>query len=180
MRRCARETTAALIKDIAGRLPCQVGGGIGTVEKAMAALDAGARRVIVGSALYGGNDTQLVNLEFAQALASAAGQERLVFSVDTKQGRVAVKGWKRQVELTPDDAIRQLEPYCSAFLYTHIDNEGTMQGFPLEVAQRLRGITQRQLIVAGGIRAQAEIDSLDAIQVDAVAGMAVYSGVLAT
>ncbi len=169
-----------LIREIAGRLPCQVGGGIGTVEKAMAALDAGARRVIVGSALYGGNDTQLVNLDFARALASAAGQERLVFSVDTKQGRVAVKGWKRQVDLTPDDAIRQLEPYCSAFLYTHIDNEGTMQGFPLEVAERLRRITQRQLIVAGGIRAQAEIDSLDAIGVDAVAGMAVYSGILAT
>jgi phosphoribosylformimino-5-aminoimidazole carboxamide ribotide isomerase len=174
-----------LIKEIAGRLPCQVGGGIGTVEKAMAALDAGARRVIVGSALYSGAeqpdpDTGLVNLDFARALASAAGRERLVFSVDTKQGRVAVKGWKRQVELTPDDAIRQLEPHCSAFLYTHIDNEGTMQGFPLEVAERLRGITQRQLIVAGGIRAQAEIDSLDAIGVDAVAGMAVYSGVLAT
>jgi phosphoribosylformimino-5-aminoimidazole carboxamide ribotide isomerase len=53
-----------------------------------------------------------------------------------------------------------------------------MQGFPLEVAERLRQITQRQLIVAGGIREQAEIDALDGIGVDAVAGMAVYSGVL--
>ena len=176
---------APLIKSIAQRLPCQVGGGVATVEKAMAALDAGARKVIVGSALYGGEErsdpgTGLVNLDFARALASAAGQERMVFSVDTKEGRVAVKGWKHQVELTPDDAIRRLEPYCSAFLYTHIDKEGTMQGFPLEVAERLRQITQRQLIVAGGIRAQAEIDALDAIGVDAVAGMAVYSGVLAT
>jgi phosphoribosylformimino-5-aminoimidazole carboxamide ribotide isomerase len=55
-----------------------------------------------------------------------------------------------------------------------------MQGFPLEVAQRLRQITKQQLIVAGGIREQAEIDALDAIGVDAVAGMAVYSGILAT
>jgi phosphoribosylformimino-5-aminoimidazole carboxamide ribotide isomerase len=165
-----------LITRIARRLPCQVGGGIGSVEKAAAVLSAGARRVIVGSALFGG--TGLVNIGFAGALAEAVGVEQLVFSVDTKDGRLAVKGWKDQVELTADEALPQLEPYCGGFLYTHIDREGTMQGFPIEVAERLRGRTQRQLIVAGGIREQAEIDALDAIGVDAVAGMAVYSGVL--
>jgi phosphoribosylformimino-5-aminoimidazole carboxamide ribotide isomerase len=166
----------ALITRIALRLPCQVGGGIGTVERAAAVLSAGARRVIVGSALFGGKD--LVNTGFARSLAEAVGVEQLVFSVDTKQGRVAVKGWKDQVELTPEQAVPLLEPYCGAFLYTHIDREGTMQGFPIEVAQRLRQVTKRQLIVAGGIREQAEIDALDGIGVDAVAGMAVYSGVL--
>jgi phosphoribosylformimino-5-aminoimidazole carboxamide ribotide isomerase len=165
-----------LITRIAKRLPCQVGGGIGTVERATAVLSAGARRVIVGSALFGGAD--LVNTGFARTLAGAVGAEQLVFSVDTKQGKVAVKGWKDRVELTPDEALPQLEPFCGAFLYTHIDREGTMQGFPIEVAQRLRLITKRQLIVAGGIREQTEIDALDAIGVDAVAGMAVYSGVL--
>jgi phosphoribosylformimino-5-aminoimidazole carboxamide ribotide isomerase len=168
----------ALILDITRRLPTQVGGGIGSVEKAQAALGAGARRVIVGSALFGG--AHVVNLDFAQALAAAVGPERLVFSVDTKHGRVAVKGWKDQVDLTAEEAIRQLEPYCAAFLYTHIDKEGTMQGFPRDVAERLRQTTRRQLIVAGGIREQAEIDALDSIGVDAVAGMAVYSGILAT
>jgi phosphoribosylformimino-5-aminoimidazole carboxamide ribotide isomerase len=93
---------------------------------------------------------------------------------------VAVKGWKDQVALTPDEVLPQLEPYCGGFLYTHIDREGTMQGFPFEVAKRLRNKTERQLIVAGGIREQAEIDALDVIGVDAVAGMAVYSGVLST
>ena len=121
-----------------------------------------------------------MNLDFARALGEAAGAERLVFSVDTKQGLVAVKGWKDRVDLTPQDAIAALEPFCGAFLYTHIDKEGTMQGFPLEIARSLRGITHRQLIVAGGIREQSEIDALDAINVDAVAGMAVYSGMLAT
>jgi len=167
-----------LIGQIAKRLPCQVGGGIATAEKAAAVLGAGARRVIVGSALFGG--AELVNTGFARTLAAEVGVEQLVFSVDTKQGRVAVKGWKDRVELTADQAIPQLEPYCGAFLYTHIDGEGRMQGFPIEVAQRLRQITKRQLIVAGGIREQAEIDALDAIRVDAVAGMAVYSGILAT
>ncbi len=168
----------ALIFEIAQRLPTQAGGGIGTVEKAKEALGAGVRRVIIGSALFGG--ATLVNLDFAQTLAAAVGRERLVFSVDTKQGRVAVKGWKDQVDLTAEEAISLLEPYCAAFLYTHIDKEGTMQGFPFEVAERLRQKTKRQLIVAGGIREQAEIDALDAIGVDAVAGMAVYSGILKT
>ena len=169
---------AALIEQIAKRLPCQVGGGIATAERAAAVLGAGARRVIVGSALFGG--AQLVNTGFAHDLAAAVGVEQLVFSVDTKNGRVAVKGWKDQVPLTPEEAIPQLESYCTAFLYTHIDREGTMQGFPLEVAQRLKGTTRRQLIVAGGIREQGEIDALDAMGIDAVAGMAVYSGILAT
>jgi phosphoribosylformimino-5-aminoimidazole carboxamide ribotide isomerase len=167
-----------LIHQISQRLPCQVGGGIATLEKASAVLNAGAQRVIIGSALFGG--ASLVNSAFAGALANAVGEERLVFSVDTRQGRVAVKGWKEQVELTPDQAIPQLEEYCGAFLYTHIDKEGSMQGFPIEVAERLRQVTKRQLIVAGGIREQAEIDALDALGVDAVAGMAVYSGILAT
>jgi phosphoribosylformimino-5-aminoimidazole carboxamide ribotide isomerase len=157
-------------------LPCQVGGGVSTVEKAAAVLAAGARRVIVGSALFGG--ASLVNTGFARSIADAVGLEKLVFGIDTKQGRVAVKGWKEQVALTPEEAVPQLEPYCGAFLYTHIDREGTMQGFPIEVAQRLKQMTRRQLIVAGGIREQGEIDALDAIGVDAVAGMAVYSGVL--
>jgi phosphoribosylformimino-5-aminoimidazole carboxamide ribotide isomerase len=169
---------SALIHQISKRLPVQVGGGIGTVEKARAVLSAGARRVIIGSALFGGQS--LVNTGFAEELAGAVGIKSLVFSVDTKGGRVAVKGWKDQVDLTPEEAIPQLEPFCSAFLYTHIDKEGTMQGFPIAVAQRLRQITGRQLIVAGGIREQSEIDALHALNVDAVAGMAVYSGILAT
>ena len=98
--------------------------------------------------------------------------------IDTKSGRIAVKGWKAQVELTPDEAIPQLEPHVAAFLYTHVDTEGTMQGFPVGVAARLRKLTRRQLIVAGGIRSQQEVDALDALGADAVVGMAVYTDLL--
>ena len=83
-------------------------------------------------------------------MADAIGGDRIVCGVDTKQGKIAVKGWKEQVGLTPEEAIAALEPYCGAFLYTHIDKEGTMQGFPFEVARKLRALTRRQLIVAGG------------------------------
>jgi len=170
-----------LIESIVDRLPCQVGGGIRHAQDARDLLDLGAKRVIFGSSLFhadASHGPDLVRSEFAEGLAASLGLEHLVFSVDTKDDRVAVRGWREQIALLPEDAMRQLEPFCGAFLYTHVDTEGTMSGFPLHVARRLRGQTQRQLIVAGGIRAQAEIEELDAMQVDAVAGMAIYSGAM--
>ncbi len=168
---------SALVEQIAKRLPVQVGGGIHTVERARQVLEAGAQRVIIGSALFSSEGT--VNTEFAAKLAESVGAERVVAGIDTKSGRIAVKGWKAQVELTPDDAIPQLEPYVAAFLYTHVDTEGTMQGFPIDVAARLRKLTKKTLIEAGGIRRQQEVDALDALGADAVVGMAVYTELLA-
>jgi phosphoribosylformimino-5-aminoimidazole carboxamide ribotide isomerase len=160
---------------ICKRLPCQVGGGLKTAEDGRALLDAGARRVIYGSSLFSADG---VNKAFAAGLKKALGEDALCFSVDTKNGRVAVKGWKDSVDLTPEEAITWLEDYCGAFLYTHVDTEGTMRGFPVDVAAILRSTTARQLIVAGGIKERAEVDALDAMGVDAVAGMAVYSGAM--
>lgn len=167
---------AALIEKIAKRLPCQVGGGIRNVGQAKSLLDVGASRVIFGSVLF---ERDGVEAQVAAAISESIGRDRFVASIDTKAGKVATRGWKESVDLTPEDAIRALEPYCGAFLYTHVDTEGTMRGFPFERADSLRRLTSRQLIVAGGIREQAEIDALHAIKVDAVAGMAVYAGLLA-
>ena len=168
---------AALVEQIAKRLPCQAGGGIHTIERAKQVLGAGAKRVIIGSALFSQEGT--VNTAFAEQLAVAVGAERVVAGIDTKNGRIAVKGWKAQVELTPDHAIPQLEAHAAAFLYTHVDGEGLMKGFPVDTAARLRKLTRRQLIVAGGIRSQQEVDELDALGADAVVGMAVYTELLA-
>ena len=177
---------SALIAGICKRLPCQVGGGLRTAEDGRRLLDAGAKRVIYGSSLFGAEVEgvevkrrhKLIRLEFAEGLTKALGEEALCFSVDTKGGKVAVRGWKESVELGPEEAVTWLEDYCAAFLYTHVDTEGTMAGFPLDVAAILRATTGRQLIVAGGIKAMSEVDALDAMGVDAVAGMAVYSGVM--
>jgi phosphoribosylformimino-5-aminoimidazole carboxamide ribotide isomerase len=168
---------SALVTQIARRLPCQAGGGIHTIDRARQVLDAGAKRVIIGSALF--SEAGTVNLDFAADLASAVGAQHIVAGIDTKNGRIAVKGWKAQVELTPDQAIPLLDPHAAAFLYTHVDGEGLMQGFPIETAKRLRNLTARQLIVAGGIRSQIEVDALDALGADAVVGMAVYTELLA-
>jgi phosphoribosylformimino-5-aminoimidazole carboxamide ribotide isomerase len=168
---------SALVAQIAKRLPVQAGGGIHTVERAQQVLDAGAKRVIIGSALF--SEQGSVNTDFASELATVVGANRVVAGIDTKNGRIAVKGWKANVELTPHQAIPQLEAHAAAFLYTHVDGEGLMQGFPIETAVRLRKLTKRQLIVAGGIRNQQEVDALDALGADAVVGMAVYTELLA-
>jgi phosphoribosylformimino-5-aminoimidazole carboxamide ribotide isomerase len=167
---------SALVAQIACRLPCQAGGGIRSVARARQVLDAGAKRVIIGSALF--SETGQVNTQFAESLAAAVGADKVVAGIDTKNGCIAVKGWKAQVALTADDAIPQLNPHVAAFLYTHVDGEGLMQGFPIDTADRLRRLTEHQLIVAGGIRSQQEIDALDAMGVDAVVGMAVYTNLL--
>jgi phosphoribosylformimino-5-aminoimidazole carboxamide ribotide isomerase len=165
-----------LIAYFASRLPVQVGGGIRTATDAQAILDTGARAVIIGSALIkdGAPDVQL-----ARELSGVVGTQQLVFSVDSRGGKVSVAGWKESTPLTASQMLHALEAYCSAFLYTHIDTEGLMQGFPFDIAQQLRNETKRRLIVAGGITSQHEIDRLDALGVDAVVGMAIYTGKLA-
>jgi phosphoribosylformimino-5-aminoimidazole carboxamide ribotide isomerase len=167
---------SALVAKIAGRIPCQMGGGVRSIERAVQVLDCGAKRVIVGSSLF--TDDGHVNEDFAASLAASIGADRIVAGIDTKNGCIAVKGWKAHVELTPDEVIPPLEPHVAAFLYTHVDGEGLMQGFPIDVAARLRKLTQRQLIVAGGIRNQKEVNALDALGADAVVGMAVYTQLL--
>ncbi len=166
-------SNTAIIERIARVLPCQVGGGVRTVADALRLLGAGVQRVIFGSALFSAAG---VNTALAGEIATAIGTNQFVASIDTKAGRVAVRGWQDSVDLTPEQAVTALDPFAGGFLYTHVDTEGTMQGFPIERARRLRALTARRLIVAGGIRDQAEIDALHALHVDAVAGMAVYTG----
>ena len=161
---------------IVRRMRCQVGGGIRSLESAREMLRAGAQRVIIGSALLSNGK---INARGAAELADTLGAESLVFALDSRDGRVSIDGWRQQTSVTALDMIRELEPFCGAFLYTHIDTEGLMRGIPMEAVQAIRRATSRRLIAAGGITEQQEIDALDAIGVDAVVGMALYSGKLA-
>ena len=164
-----------LVSDIAGQLPCQVGGGIRSIEAAREMLRMGARRVILGSSLISDGRVDAV---FAEMAAQAVGADLLIFAVDSLGGRVAIKGWQETTEIYPSEMMRVLEPYCSAFLYTHIDTEGMLKGIPLDVIKTLRSCTSRGLIAAGGIRSSEEIDALDAMGVDAVVGMAIYQNLI--
>ncbi len=165
----------ALVRELAGRLPCQIGGGIRTIEAARTALSLGAQRVIFGSALITGG---AINLAFARDAAMQIGAERLVFACDCRGGHVAIKGWQETTSTTAIEMIRTLDRFCGAFLYTNIDTEGLLQGIPLDVIRELRSATSRQLIAAGGIRNEDEVAALQAIGVDAVVGMAIYKGLM--
>lgn len=166
---------ADLVRTIANRLPCQVGGGIRSLDAVQKMLAAGAKRVIIGSSLFSENK---LNPHFAAELAKAVGSDRLVFALDAMGGRVTIHGWRTCTDVTPLQMIQALDSWCSTFLYTHVDTEGSLQGFPQDVIRALRDATQRQLIAAGGIRSQKEIDELQAIGVDAVVGMGIYQGLV--
>jgi phosphoribosylformimino-5-aminoimidazole carboxamide ribotide isomerase len=162
-----------LVREFANRLPCQVGGGVRSIQTAEQMLSSGARRVILGSSLIRDGQPDVV---FAKELADTVGPEKLVFAIDSKQGRVAIRGWRHLTAITPREMIAALDSWCSAFLYTHIDSEGLMQGIPIDTVSDLRASTSKQLIVAGGIASSEQIDQLDALRIDAVVGMAIYTG----
>jgi phosphoribosylformimino-5-aminoimidazole carboxamide ribotide isomerase len=163
----------ALLERFTSRLPCQVGGGIRSLDDAKEILSRGAGRIILGSVLVHKNK---VNVETAEQFARQFGSARLTFAVDSKGGKVAIKGWREVTSISPAEMMQALESYCGAFLYTHVDTEGLMKGIPLEVVRALRAITSRRLIVAGGITSQNEVNQLDELEIDAVVGMAIYSG----
>jgi phosphoribosylformimino-5-aminoimidazole carboxamide ribotide isomerase len=166
----------AIVRHIAPRLMCRVGGGIRTVSRAQEILAAGAQQIIAGSALF--RDGQ-PDLEFARELAAAVSADRVIAAVDSRGGKVVIHGWKTPLSITAVEAVRALEPYCGEFLYTHVDAEGLLGGTNIPAILGVRAATSRRLTAAGGITTQGEIDELDQNGVDAVVGMAVYTGKLA-
>jgi phosphoribosylformimino-5-aminoimidazole carboxamide ribotide isomerase len=165
----------ALVRQIAGALRCRVGGGIRTVARAREVLAAGAQQIIAGSSLF---KNGAVDVEFARTLSEAIGRENVIAAVDSRGGRVVIHGWKTALPLTAVDAVRALEPYCGEFLYTHVDTEGLMGGTDMDAIRAVREATTRRVTAAGGITTQQEIDDLGTIGVDAVVGMAIYTGAL--
>ena len=163
----------ALVSRICAALPCRVGGGIRSVDRAREVLDGGATHAIVGSALFRGGS---LDVAFADRLATELGTERLIAAVDSKQGHVVIDGWRTQLSLTAVEAVRQLEPYFGRFLYTHVDREGLLQGTDMGAIRTVRDATAREVIAAGGITTMDEVEELAAIGVDAVVGMALYTG----
>ena len=166
---------AEIVATICRRLPCRVGGGIRSVERAQAGLGGGAHGVIVSSALFRDG---AVDLAFAKQLADAVGPEHVIAAVDSRGGHVAIHGWRTILPITAVDAVRALEPYCGEFLYTHVDAEGLMGGTNMDAVMAVRHATARRVTAAGGITTREEIEQLHAASVDAVVGMAIYTGQL--
>ena len=166
----------ALVRQIAASLTCRVGGGIRTIERAREVLAAGAQQIIAGSSLF--KDGQ-PDLAFAKTLADDVGIDRVIAAVDSRGGQVVIHGWKTTLKLTAVQAVHALEPYCGEFLYTHVDTEGLMGGTDMAAIRAVAQATARRVTAAGGITTQQEIDELDALGIDSVVGMALYTGKLA-
>ena len=168
-----RGSNDALVRHIASKATTRVGGGVRTRERARQLLDQGAYRVIVGTSAFSADGP---NEQFLRELQDDIGAERIVIALDSKGGRIVVKGWKESTNLTASAVIALLEPYCSGFLCTYVDKEGMMQGTDLAWFESLRSVTDREITAAGGITTMEDIRALSAMGIHCAIGMAIYTG----
>jgi phosphoribosylformimino-5-aminoimidazole carboxamide ribonucleotide (ProFAR) isomerase len=138
-----------------------------TSDRARKLIEQGAHRVIVGTAAF----TPVI-----EEIAAAVGPERVIIALDSKNGKIVVKGWRETTAFTAEEVIQRLEPFCGGFLCTYVDKEGMLQGTDLDWFRRLRAATQHEITAAGGITTLDEIRELSAMNVHAALGMAVYTG----
>lgn len=162
-----------LVRLLAANAATRVGGGVRSAARARVLVEQGARKVIVGTAAF---RTGGVNHDFLAEVAAAAGRERLVVALDSMHGRIVIKGWREATDLSAEEVLEQLEPYCSGFLCTYVDKEGMLEGTDLAWFRRLREATTLELTAAGGITTIEEVKALAAMNVNAALGMAIYTG----
>jgi len=168
-----RGSNDALVRMLASQAATRVGGGVRNVERARALVEEGARKVIVGTAAFAGNG---INEPFLASVRDAIGRDRLLIALDSKDGRIVVKGWRESTQLTAEDMLGQLDPYCSGYLCTYVDKEGMLQGTDLDWFRRLRSATLLEVTAAGGITTLDDVRALLAMGVHAALGMAIYTG----
>jgi phosphoribosylformimino-5-aminoimidazole carboxamide ribotide isomerase len=162
-----------IMADLANAATVRAGGGVRTVERGRQLLDQGAFRVITGTAAFSSDGP---NTEFLRSLREAIGAERITIALDSKDGRIVVKGWREATRFTAAETIGQLEPYCSGFLCTYVDKEGMMQGTDLDWFRDLRRRTKHELVAAGGITTLDDVKALTDIDIHCAIGMAIYTG----
>src|SRR5262252_8732668 len=114
-----------LVRMLASKAITRVGGGVRSVARARALVEQGARKVIVGTAAFHQSG---IHEAFLSDLRDAIGRDRLIVALDSREGRIVIKGWQESTGLTAEGVLRALEPFCSGFLCTYVDKEGMMQG----------------------------------------------------
>jgi len=150
-------------------------GGIRTAACAKQLAKIGASQIIIGSAAF---KTGKLNLPFLRSLNRAVSREKIVIALDTYKGKITTHGWRKSVALHPYDVMPALENFCSAFLCTDVDREGTLSGANLKYFSSLRAFTTHPIIAAGGIKTRSEIAALAKLNMDAAVGMALYKNLL--
>ena len=163
-----RGANDGIVEYLASRAVIRAGGGVRSAGRARQLVEQGASKVIVGTAAF--------NAPLLAQIRDAIGKDRLIIALDSKAGRVVVKGWREATGFTAEDLIRQFEPHCAGFLCTYVDKEGMLEGTDLDWFRRLRVATTLEITAAGGITTLQEIRELQRIGVHAALGMAIYTG----
>lgn len=168
-----RGANDSLIELLAANAKCRIGGGVRTPERAELLLKQGAHRIIVGTAAFGPDGA---NHALLQSMVEGVSRERLIIALDSREGRIVVRGWQASLDYSAEQVVASLEPYCSGFLCTYVDKEGMMQGTDLDWFRRLRSATTNEITAAGGITTLDDVQQLQAMNVNAALGMAIYTG----
>lgn len=159
-------SNAELIRQLLPLCRCRVGGGIRSVESAIAWLDAGAESIVVGTA---------ARPEILRELP----RERVVVALDAVHDEVVVEGWRSGTGRTVLERIAELKEYAGGFLVTFVEREGRLGGTRLDAAEAIaKAAGDVRVTIAGGVTTPAEIARLDQLGCDAQIGMALYKGVL--
>jgi phosphoribosylformimino-5-aminoimidazole carboxamide ribotide isomerase len=162
-----------LVEFLAARCAARIGGGVRSVERARKLVEQGAKQVIIGTSAF---DASGVNAAFLEDVAAAIGREKILIALDSKDGKIVIKGWRESTNFTAEEMIAKLEPYAGGFLCTYVDKEGMMQGTDLDWFRRLRAATSRDITAAGGITTLDDVRTLLSMNVHAALGMAIYTG----
>lgn len=156
----------------------RVGGGIRDVKKARELISLGAEKVIIGSAAWKSNPKEgesVLNEEFLEELCNAVGKQRVIISVDSINGKIAVKGWTEALNIPLIEGAKQAEKYCSELLFTCVEKEGCMRGTDMEACRELRKAVSCRVVAAGGVNSLEEIRELEKLGCDVQLGMALYT-----
>ena len=162
-----------IVELLAGRARCRVGGGVRSPERAQTLIDQGAAQVIVGTAAFTRTG---INVPLLESIAAQIGKEKILIALDSKYGKIVVKGWQESTDLTAVEVLKSLEPYCGGFLCTYVDKEGMMQGTDLEWFRSRRAATTLPITAAGGITTIEDVKSLMSMGIHSAMGMAIYTG----
>lgn len=152
---------------------CRVGGGIRSVEQAREWVSLGAKKIIIGSKAF---ENDQINRTFLLELAAAIGPERVMIAIDAEKGEIVTRGWKHRTGLPLAETAAVLSEFAGSFLFTCVENEGTMQGIDREAVRGLLAATDRPVTVAGGVATLQEVEELSKLGVDIQLGMALYTG----